>query len=110
MEAALEEHVVEDTPKLIEAIGKLGFDPPIFLLLTLVGVRDLIFGLDTWAARAREQSRINRDVLPLPEIFLESLDGPLSPHLKATLDAAWNAIGIDESPFFDKSGNWIGNR
>ncbi len=53
-------------------------------------------------------SVIDRDVLMLPEIVADDLDGPPSLLLKPSLDLVWNACGYSATPHINSAGKWIG--
>ena len=106
---AYEETVVNYLPHCFQIIRKLGCRPPVFIGISLIGVR----GLTLWIGPLRQikmggGTLIDRDVLILPEILVEDLSAPVGPLLKPTLDLVWNACGFEHSIFFDDAGNWVG--
>ena len=52
----------------------------------------------------------DRDPLIIPEVLIESVDGPSVLEMRSTIDAIWNAAGWPGSPHYDEFGNWDGNR
>jgi hypothetical protein len=106
-----ETHEVEAAEVLLADIRSLGIEPPIFLLLTLVGVRGFTFYAGDLLWRGNPALRfIDRDVLFLPEALVENDGANVALLLKPTFDAAWNAAGRDRSPNWDGEGNWIDQR
>ncbi|HEY6345294.1 MAG TPA: ATP-binding protein [Bryobacteraceae bacterium] len=97
-----EEALVEYLPACFEILKDLGCSAPVFVGISLIGVR----GLKLWAGPMSGSEPIDRDVLMLPEILVEDLSAPVGPLLKPTLDLVWNACGHRSSPNFDAAGNW----
>jgi hypothetical protein len=56
----------------------------------------------------RESASIDRDVLFLPEVVVESYDVKAESILKPIFDSVWNACGFPRSLHYDKNGDWIG--
>lgn len=99
---------VEAARVLLADIRSLGIEPPIFLLLTLVGVRGFTFYAGDLLWRGNPALRlIDRDVLFLPEALVEDDGANVALLLKPAFDAAWNAAGRDRSPNWDDEGRWI---
>ena len=51
---------------------------------------------------------IDRDILCLPEILIESYDIDTRIVLKPCFDSVWNACGYAKSQLYDKNGKWKG--
>jgi hypothetical protein len=100
-----EEAVLGAARALHRSQRALSLPPPVFLLITLVDVKDLCFAEANSWLRFRPNP-LPRDVLVLPEVLLEDTDPPPPRLLKPALDAAWHAAGFDSSPYFDEQGDW----
>jgi len=50
---------------------------------------------------------IDRDVLQVPEIMVESFEYNHNEVMKQILDVVWNAAGYLKSNSFDEKGKWI---
>jgi hypothetical protein len=108
---AYEEAVFGYLPQCFEILQRIGCQPPAFVGISLIGVRGFRLAVDVTIELEMGGTRpIDRDVLPLPDIFVEDFRTPIGPLLKPTLDMVWNACGYDRSPYFDHAGNWIGRR
>lgn len=101
----LAEQLREYVPKYLEVQRRMGVDPPIVLLLTLLGVKGyrLAVGRD-WSYRG---SMIDRDVIPAPESIMDDWPDNVASLLRPALDGIWNAAGYAECSFYDKTGQWV---
>jgi hypothetical protein len=108
---AYEEALVSYLPHCFEILRTLGCNPPVVVGISLIGVRGQKMALDAQRQLAMGASgAIDRDVLVLPEIFVENLSARADLLLKPVLDLVWNACGYDASVYFDQNGNWIGRQ
>ncbi len=55
-----------------------------------------------------EVHTIDRDILLLPEIVIESYDVIAEDILRPCFDSIWNACGFPRSPNYDDTGEWVG--
>lgn len=87
--------------------NKLGVQPPLFVMLSLIGVLDYIMPLDNFWLRRQAQA-IDRDAILLDEVLLNTFDGDLAQQMRATLNLIWNAAGWERSFSYDEHGKWKG--
>lgn len=100
---SFEEDLVDAAEKALGLFRSWDFEPPMFLLLTLAGVRGYTMHMDAvWPSEARA---IDRDILYVPEIVVDDLGKRAAQLLRPAFDALWNACGIHGSPNYDKDGN-----
>ena len=61
-----------------------------------------------WRYRSidKDNYRVDRDNLLLPEIMVESLDDPPGMFMKPVFDMVWQSAGQPGSPNYDESGQW----
>jgi hypothetical protein len=80
--------------------------PPIFAILSLVGVQ----GYTVMEYSAKYNNiRIDRDTLLCPEVMLETFNCNIEKEMKIILDVLWNSVGWPECSHYDPSGtNWKG--
>lgn len=107
--AAFEESLFKPILKYLKLQKKLGVDTPIYLFLTLTGIKNNVLIL----GNRRYSEEINRDILDLPESVIENLDINLIDIiniLKPLYDIIWNAFGLPRSFNFDENGRWIASR
>jgi hypothetical protein len=85
-------------------LAGLGCEPPIAVLLSLIGVSGyrMFTGAHVLAGRPIERSE-----LLVPELTIESLTFDAGRELRVIFDAIWNACGFPRSPHYDKNGNWV---
>jgi hypothetical protein len=106
----LDEVLVKAVDRYFRLLRELGVESPVFLLLSVVGVRDYRMLQQGGALHYYSKLRpIDRDDLLVPEVLVESLEQDLhalQQRMRPLLDAVWNAVGAPHSPHYDESGNW----
>jgi hypothetical protein len=92
-------------PAYFVALKKLQIQPPLFLGLSLVGVRGYSMGLPPSMSfsQFRRGSPIDKDSLILPEVVAETFESKLDELMKPVFDSIWNASGQQESPYYQGS-------
>lgn len=102
----LENQTVESLKRYLGVLRELRVELPIFVFLTLTGVKGykVLYG-HTYGMPSREA--IDRDILLLPEVVIESYDVDVPSVLKHCFDALFNACGLPKSNHYDASGQWI---
>lgn len=84
---------------------QLGVEPPVFITVSLLGVRGFTIRPDR--DRFSDEGRsIDRDDLLVPEVAVENYDVDKNPAMRRIFNRVWNAAGWDGSPNF-KDGEWI---
>ena len=107
-----EDHLLKALPMLLEHQRQLGVEPPIILMLSLVG------GIKGYAIEPTQGERrmpwykaedqmIDRDPLLLPEVIIDSYDIEPDKVMRPILDALWNASGYPHCRNYDASGRWV---
>jgi hypothetical protein len=105
----LDEGLIKAVHRYIRLLRELGVAPPIFLMLSLVGVRGYQMLRNLPYSYYSAYRPIDRDDLVVPEVLVESLDldlNALQRLMRPLLDAVWNAVGLPRSLHYDESGNW----
>lgn len=103
-----EEKLIYSLQRYLQLQKNLEFNPPILIMLTLLGVKDYTMAVDSlWFD---QENSIDKDILIVPEIVVEDYAAKASDILRPAFDAIWQACGWDCCKNYDASGNWIGNR
>jgi hypothetical protein len=97
----------------MQALCKLGIEPPIAVLASFVGVKDArmlhdFLGAGTLVVDS-PQNVLTRHAYNRVESIFESIpqdDAATARGLRATLDHLANAAGLETSPYFDINGNY----
>ncbi|HKO36631.1 MAG TPA: ATP-binding protein [Pyrinomonadaceae bacterium] len=104
----LEDRLIEELPRYLQAQASLGVDEPIFMLLSLLGVRGFMMHVEN---RHRvDQTAIDRDTMLIPEVLIEDRRIRSEALLRPIFDVIWNAAGWTRSMNYDKDGNRIRRR
>lgn len=101
-----EQELIKSFTDYLSLLKTLNVDPPIFIFLTLLGVKGYSMGVDTWKYDIDEVHTIDRDVLQLPEAVIENYDGSAGKILRPCFDAIWNACGYPMDLYYNDAGEW----
>ncbi|MBA7644727.1 hypothetical protein ES703_52472 [subsurface metagenome] len=93
----------------LSVLKALDVELPFFVFLTLLGVKGYTMSYDRGIFSIDEVHTIDRDVLLLPEIFIESYDVIAEDILRPCFDSIWNACGFPRSLNYDDAGKWVGS-
>lgn len=101
-----EKSLVESLKDYLSVLDTINVEPPVFMFLTLVGVKGYLMGLDTSKYYIDEIYAIDRDILLLPEVVIENYDVQAQDVLKPCFDSVWNACGFSRSFYYNERGEW----
>ena len=104
---AYENKLIESLFIYLSALEELNIELPIFIFLTLVGIRGYFMFVGEKRFNVQGNSGIDRDILLLPEVIIENYDTAPEDILKPCFDAMWNACGFPKSPNYDDAGKRI---
>jgi len=103
---AYEKVLINSVRRFLEVQKNLGVEPPIIIMLTLLGVSGATIELyDPFGVK--KPPKIDRDGLFIQEVMIESFDCKPSEVMKPIFDAIWNAAGWPRSLNYNKKGEWI---
>jgi hypothetical protein len=113
--AVFEHETIETCQNTLQFQQQLGINPPLFIFLTLLGVRGYTMAVSQEvtgrALRYQYAREIDRDVLLIPEVMVENLPVDNMPTLlRPMFDATWNAAGWPRSMNYDEKGTWAWQR
>ncbi len=86
-------------------LQELGLSPPIFFFFSLIGIRGLSLATDRFLLAIWDV--FEHDDIVLPEYAVEAYPVSVDFLLSGVLRIIWNAVGLEECPFFDKNGKWL---
>lgn len=104
---ALANDLVVALGKLLHAYQQLEITPPIFVMITLIGVSSCYLALEQ-RDRRLYQPRVDRDELSLPDILVDDLEAKPEQVLRPVLDTLWQTGGYARCSLYDQDGNWMG--
>ena len=104
---AFEKHIVMAVNGYLKAERDFGFEPPVFVLLSVLGAKDYRMAAGT-EYHFMNKNPINEDVLVLPETVIESFEDDIAVALRGSFDAIWQAADWPYSLNYDEKGNWTG--
>lgn len=103
---AFEKNIVQATTHYLNLMSELAIEPPIFIFLSLLNVKDYKI-LTSGGAFGEYSDSIDRNMLLLPAEIVEAYGIPAETILKPMFDLVWNACGEPKSLNFDENGKWI---
>jgi hypothetical protein len=99
---SIAEDILHRLPMYLAALRQLEIAPPLYVALTLVGIKNYPLAIAggyspaTWA----------RDEMFLPEVIVESYDTPVDIALRPLFDSMWNAWGCPGCPNYTAEGRY----
>ena len=81
---------------------------PVSVHVTVIGVKGMLVHRERmeWMSQWEEDYKIDREVLLLPNVLLETDDADYPTLLRPIFDALWQAGGHERSFGYDQAGNW----
>lgn len=104
--SSYEGELIKSVPGYLSVFKALNVALPIFVFLTFVGVKGYSMDLHKSIFGRDEGSPIDREMLILPEVIVETYDCKIEDVLRPIFDSIWNACGYPKSPNYDKEGKW----
>lgn len=106
--ATLENELINSLSDYLDLLRGLNVPTPIFLFLTLMGVKEHKIPHSSNWFRGFESPPIGRDVLQLPELIIDDYPIKVGPILRPMFDSLWNAGGYSKDPYYATDGTWNG--
>lgn len=107
---AYEEELISSVKEYLAVLELLGIDLPLFLFLSLLGVKGYSMAVNPRRVRVYKVYKIDRDILLLPEIVIENYDVVAKDVLRPCFDSIWNACGFPRSLNYDDDGKWVADK
>lgn len=101
-----ERQLIRSLPDYLSVLETLNVDPPTFIFLTLLGVKGYSMNVVERIYGSRRAHTIDRDILLLPEIVIESYRDNAERILRPCFDSIWNACGFRGSLNYNEAGEW----
>ena len=87
---------------------ELGVGPPLAIMLSFVDVEGFGLDFDGYKTFTPSWTPLDRDILRLPIVTVNSIEDDVGVVMKPAFDRAWQAFGRKGSPCYDTSGKWVG--
>jgi hypothetical protein len=102
---ASEDEILKAVRRYLGLQKELGVLLPIAVLLTLIGVKGFVLSLPN-RYLVHMRTGIDRDVLPIPEVLVQSYEASEHEILRPVFNALWQSGGFQNSFSYDENGNW----
>jgi len=99
-----EQEIIGAVRTYLDAQRHLGVPLPIFLALSLNGVKGYTLASNEY----RRIERFDRDLLLTTPLSIEDFGLDVPTLLRTTFDSIWQAAGAEGSPNYDSTGQWSG--
>ena len=106
--AYFEHTIASSLPPYLAVLSELGIQPPVFLGLSLLGVKGYQMAVEGQWPFPRAPRNIERQDLVLPEIAVDDFTADPYKLLKPVFDIVWNAAGWPGSVNYSSDGQWRG--
>jgi hypothetical protein len=100
------DELIKSLESYIKGLEGFGVGLPIFIMLTLIGVKDYKIPGAGWLDAVRRPTYIDRDLLQLPEVQVDSFTSPSDVILRPVFDSLWQSGGFAFCPYYDNDGRW----
>jgi hypothetical protein len=103
----VEVDLMDGLKSYFDRTGRMGVQPPLIVLASLLGVRDCRIFKTSFNETSHS---VDRDDLILPDVMVEDFDKEPATWLRPVFDAIWQAAGMEGSPNFNELGEWVEKR
>jgi schlafen family protein len=100
----VEKKLLEMVPGYVRVVEALGCQPPIFILVSLVGVKGLGISANYSFTSLNGPHAIDRDIVKLPDFMIQEFSEPTGPIVDEIMNAIWQASGYDGRPPLPTTG------
>jgi hypothetical protein len=104
---AYEKELLKELPRFLSIQKELRVDSPLFIMLSLVGVKGYTMAVDQLRFLGHDSHPVDRDTLQVPEVMIERFDINPVEVMKPIFDSIWNAAGFPRSMNYDENGKWV---
>lgn len=103
-----EVNTIRQVKDFLKIIVALDVPPPIFIMLTLLGVKGYPLHLSPKISYKVVSRKIDREILPLPECMIDDFGVPIENAIRQAFNALYQAAGMSRSFNYDEGGKWVG--
>jgi len=100
-----EQDILKIVPSYLKILSELEIQPPFYLFISMLGIKDYQLKAVNQVNWYLVRNAVDRDILQLPEIVIDSFEVKLEKTLKESFDMIWNAFGFSHSFSYDDKGN-----
>lgn len=104
-----EQKLIDATERYIKILQQLGVEPPIVIMVSLLGVSGYTMAVDRGRFWPMDEHPIDRDMLLLPDVSSDTFGFDVSQILRPVFNTLWNATGWSKSINYNKEGKWVGD-
>jgi hypothetical protein len=95
--------MISNLKNYLKVQQELGLEPPIVLILSLIGVRGYRIGFGVFQD---PKQPIDRDTALLPDVLVENYSAEAADILRPVFDAVWQAAGWRCCLNYNEQGKW----
>jgi len=98
--------IINSLTSYIAGYKQLEIELPIFVIITILGVREYRMPLDSLRDGFSQNNPIEKDTLLLPDVVINDYDTPVDKVLKPAFDTLWQSCNYAFCPYFNDDGMW----
>lgn len=102
-----ERKILEATKQYLTGLAKYDIEVPIYMALSLVGMKDYRLGVGEMFFRSGKDI-LDRELILLPEAVLDDYAADIPEAFRPIFDMVWNAFGYEGSYNYNEQGEWRG--
>ncbi len=103
---AFEYALIKALERYLKAMTVAGVDPPIAVMVSLLGVDAFRMGLNRMSF-GPDIFPIDQSTIAFPDLLAEEYDIESATFLRPVFDMAWQASGVARCPYYDAEGQWV---
>jgi hypothetical protein len=100
------EGMIMATEKYLALMRSFEVEPPVYAVLTLYQVKDVWISTKRTQMFSQTRTSFDRNIVSLPDVMIETLDGPADVALRPLFDLLWQAAGEDSCWCYNADGRW----
>ena len=104
--ADYELQIIRATTAYLKLLDQLAVAPPFVVILSMLGVKGVRLAHPPRSSFRRIPPLIDRDVLSVPEVVVDSVDEEPTALLKPVFDTIWQAAGFPRCANYNEEGKW----
>ena len=104
------DEIIKSFGQYLNGLRNVGLGLPLFVMLSLIGMKDYRIPTGGWLEGVRQPTLIERDTLLLPDILVDDFSVPPDVILRPAFDTLWQAAGFRSCPHYDKDRRWKPSR
>lgn len=105
-----ERRIIHAATACMTVLQSLDIETPVLVMLSLIGVKGMRLGVDSWRFDFDGLRPLEQQHLILPEVSINDFSCDISASLRPLFDLVWQSFGLRRSYNFNETGHWAPRR